>query len=429
MNINEQYEAKKHHNCNVECSLLSRYQQAIEAISAGSNEIARDDDTNVLRILLDVRTRINSLDIISKNESLLDIPTFNLPFISIQYHIAMAYLATSRSTEQRYTNLNRAVDLFHSFLRKIDEIMSSSEGEEGERLYRANNVRSEYHSLLNTLDEEEEEQQQQKDWMRAAETSRQDKIARLKRRRILENDIERLLCLVKRDNVSSSWVRTRQQDDNINNDVNKSNVYYNEEEEDDDESIKREMYTKQLILYCILAIEELYECRKEMEMLKIAMQMERQKQLHQNTSAEQTSSKKEHSMNESLQQRGSSRISKPIELTHVSQDPVTGKLIFQKEKIQSNVFRPSWNLPTVTLAQLGDQQRLEAIERSQQQKEVEEQSMLQPKRYDQLVADGLEDDSNLVDASAVLDRKWDDFKDENPRGSGNKMGDRGDRNF
>ena len=43
--------------------------------------------------------------------------------------------------------------------------------------------------------------------------------------------------------------------------------------------------------------------------------------------------------------------------------------------------------------------------------------------------DGLEDDKDLVDASAKLDRDWDDWKDENPRGSGNKMGDRGDRNF
>jgi hypothetical protein len=41
----------------------------------------------------------------------------------------------------------------------------------------------------------------------------------------------------------------------------------------------------------------------------------------------------------------------------------------------------------------------------------------------------MEDDANLVDASAKLDRDWDDWKAENPKGSGNKMGDVGDRNF
>jgi hypothetical protein len=37
---------------------------------------------------------------------------------------------------------------------------------------------------------------------------------------------------------------------------------------------------------------------------------------------------------------------------------------------------------------------------------------------EQLRKDGQEDDADLVDASAALDRQWDDFKDENPRGSG-----------
>ena len=41
----------------------------------------------------------------------------------------------------------------------------------------------------------------------------------------------------------------------------------------------------------------------------------------------------------------------------------------------------------------------------------------------------MEDDADLVDKSAALDRKWDEWKEENPRGSGNKMSERGDRNF
>lgn len=46
------------------------------------------------------------------------------------------------------------------------------------------------------------------------------------------------------------------------------------------------------------------------------------------------------------------------------------------------------------------------------------------KRYDQLVADGLEDEEELVDKATSKDRAWDDWKDDHPRGSGNKLGKR-----
>ena len=71
----------------------------------------------------------------------------------------------------------------------------------------------------------------------------------------------------------------------------------------------------------------------------------------------------------------------------------------------------------------------EAIARGESQKLAEEEAMLRPRRYEQLEKDGMEDDEGLVEASAELDRKWDDWKEENPRGSGNKMKERGDRNF
>jgi hypothetical protein len=46
------------------------------------------------------------------------------------------------------------------------------------------------------------------------------------------------------------------------------------------------------------------------------------------------------------------------------------------------------------------------------------------KRYDQLVQAGQEDDEALLDQAVYKDRAWDDWKDEHPRGSGNKMGKR-----
>ena len=119
----------------------------------------------------------------------------------------------------------------------------------------------------------------------------------------------------------------------------------------------------------------------------------------------------------------------PLEVTRITQDATTGNLSFKKEQIRSQVFRPSWNQPTMSLQELADIEVAQAMERSQRQKEAEEAAKMQPRRYDQLVRDGLEDDADLVDKSAELDRKWDAFKDENPRGCGNKNAERGDRNF
>lgn len=42
------------------------------------------------------------------------------------------------------------------------------------------------------------------------------------------------------------------------------------------------------------------------------------------------------------------------------------------------------------------------------------------RRYDQLEADGDEDNEELVEQAANHDREWDNWKDENPRGAGNK---------
>jgi hypothetical protein len=83
----------------------------------------------------------------------------------------------------------------------------------------------------------------------------------------------------------------------------------------------------------------------------------------------------------------------------------------------------------MSLEELGDREVQEAVAREERQKVMEEQHKLDPRRYDQLVKDEMEDVADLVDASAAIDRAWDDWRAENPTGSGNKMGDRGDRNF
>lgn len=122
-------------------------------------------------------------------------------------------------------------------------------------------------------------------------------------------------------------------------------------------------------------------------------------------------------------------VGKGMEVTRITQNPVTGELVVQREHLKQQVFRPGWNLPTMSLSELGDKERMEAIEREATSKEHEEGAKLKPRRYDSLLKDGLEDDEDLVEQSFKLDRAWDQYKEENPRGIGNKLSERGDRNF
>lgn len=120
---------------------------------------------------------------------------------------------------------------------------------------------------------------------------------------------------------------------------------------------------------------------------------------------------------------------KPLQLTHITQNAGTGQLSIRKEEIQSKVFRAGWNQPTMSLEELAEREVADAMDRAEKQDAAEAHQKEQPRKYEQLLKDGMEDNKDLLDASAALDRQWDRFRDENPRGSGNKRGDVGDRNF
>ena len=106
-----------------------------------------------------------------------------------------------------------------------------------------------------------------------------------------------------------------------------------------------------------------------------------------------------------------------------------GQYVIEAQRMKDGVFKPGWNLPTMSLQELGERELAGAIDRGERQREAEEEEKKNPRRYEYLEKDGLEDDKDLVDASAQKDREWDDFKDANKKGWGNKKGDVGDRNF
>mmetsp|Transcript_50829 Transcript_50829/g.75325 ORF Transcript_50829/g.75325 Transcript_50829/m.75325 type:complete len:419 (+) Transcript_50829:91-1347(+) len=387
-------------------SLSSTLRSALMEIESSPN--------TALNTLLELQKRIASSQVLSSNESLDDIPTWSLPLLSVDYHLGMAYQRiSSKNSVERLGNLNSSKDLFHHYLRRMEALEGGVM--DGELL-------KDYHWLLDMdqeLQEAHDTSMEKCDYQAKRRTrrhisrgeSREAKIARLKLSKRISAEVSQL-------NAQKERRRRLNMDD--------------EEEVDgmDDEALHRALYVKELKGCAVKSVEELHQGAREVEMVKMAVLMEQRRDtmaLHRNHPHQEPSSRSNDDVHPTPPKPN--QPNSPMEVTRVSQNPQTGQLLFRREQIRSNVFQPSWNQPTMTLQQLADIEVEQAMQRSEHNRLSEQRNKLQPRRYDQLLKDEMEDDDDLVEKSAVLDRKWDDFKDDNPRGMGNKLADRGDRNF
>ena len=82
-------------------------------------------------------------------------------------------------------------------------------------------------------------------------------------------------------------------------------------------------------------------------------------------------------------------------------------LLDSRQRLQNGVFRPSHNLPTMTID--------EYLEEEKRRGGIIEGGGEQPAREVD------EDDLELADKETLRAREWDEFKEENPRGSGNTL--------
>ena len=105
---------------------------------------------------------------------------------------------------------------------------------------------------------------------------------------------------------------------------------------------------------------------------------------------------------------------KGLEVTHISK--VNGELEMKRETIRANIFKPTVAPPTMTVEEYGEIAYKKAMERAEREKNAPKPD----RRYKQLVEDGDEDNEELVDIASKKDRDWDDWKEDNPKGWGNK---------
>jgi len=362
-----------------------------------------------ISVLENLQDEVQRYSLFSKNESLEDVQNSSLELISIEYHLAQSYLQLpTTSSRTRNNHVIKALELFHLFLGRCD-------GLEG---LLQDSVTKEYRSILTALDESASSEngnlRLSRDEMSSLPfTSRDAKIARYHQAQQLKTQSAHLNALLyQRDRLKLAC--------------------HEDLEGHDEYSLRRSLSISQLNSNAIDSLDELNNSTRELEMLKMSTKMENER----NTMKRYVGDKGEEQVSASHMPSSSSRnnfpvgaSNTPLQFTHITQDATTGQLLFRKEQIRSSIFRPSWNQPTMTIEQFAEKEVSDAILRSERQKKASEEAKKAPRRYEQLVQDMMEDDVDLVDASAALDRKWDDWKDENPKGSGNKMGDVGDRNF
>lgn len=331
-------------------------------------------------LLESVQRDIISLSLFSSNETIEDVSSKSLPFLALEHFLAMALVslpAGPGKMRERKTSIKRSLDLWSAFLGKLEqlELLASEELRE-------------YHELMEEVDINKPMQAPNRD----------AKIARFKAKQQAKKEAERMKAL--RERRSRCGIAPDEEMDGH-----------------DEESMERSIALQELSVHKGEAFENWSQSKRELPMVEMMVKRE-----------EETQGMAKHHGSAQEEDQRPPLSAKPLQVTHITKD-AAGKIQVKKDEIRSKVFRPGWNQPTMSLEELGEREYKQAMEREERQRQTEGERANQPRRYEDLVRDGMEDNAELVEASAKLDREWDAWKDENPRGSGNKMANRGDKNF
>jgi immunoglobulin-binding protein 1 len=390
--INEDAESSK-------CSTLTeRFLRAIALVESAPE--------TCLPLLESIHGDVQALGLFSTNEGMDDVGTKSIPFLAVDHFLGTALTnlpaAGPGATATRRGNVLRGMTHWALFLERLEglEVLSKEETKE-------------FHDLLDQqqrlldgdgLTDGPPQQQLQL----PSGPTREAKIERFRARQRRQKEIDRLRSLrERRDRCGMAP----------------------EDEMDghDQESLDRSLALGELDELKQDALENWSSSLRELPMIDMMLKMEAERE-HVSKHAGSTGNGSMDGTS-GWDPRRPPPNSKGLQVTHITKNVATGQLQFKRDEVRSKVFRPSWNQPTMTLEELGEREYHQAMEREERQKQAEAERVHQPKRYEELVRDGMEDNAELVEASANLDREWDDWKDENPRGSGNKMANRGDRNF
>ncbi|KAI8056650.1 TAP42-like protein [Syncephalis plumigaleata] len=167
----------------------------------------------------------------------------------------------------------------------------------------------------------------------------------------------------------------------------------------DTDELDRSLILALIQLFIQKASEHLQSIQQEKEMLKMIQ------------SREQDNRRKDSDSQLDKRAPSSSIANAKGPLLSTSGQPLRPFVITsQREQMLQGVFRPGWRLPTMSID--------EYLEQEQQRGNIIEGGGAESAKKKEIN----EDNEEEVDAKTYKDREWDDFKDDNPRGWGNRKG-------
>ncbi|KAJ8114215.1 hypothetical protein ONZ43_g4955 [Nemania bipapillata] len=308
---------------------------------------------------------IDKISLFSRNESLDDIATSDLPYLLVSYYIAeLLQKAPASSPLERKGILNRIREAYERFLCLLDSysILSSQDT----KLFTEYNADATGFSVISTKD---------------ANARRNAKIANFKAEKQLKQKLEYM-------RQSPRYV-----------------------ENGGDEEAVRELYLANIALSVHMTFQGLEGINREVEVLAQAPVPS----ISQHATVEEDERRRKQSADNSGH---SERLDVPLQLQAGFRGPLLSKegkplrpftLVSNRQELQRGVFRPGHNLPTMSIDEYLEEERRRGgiIEGGG------EASGIQPEPD--------EDNMEKADEETMKAREWDEFKEANPRGSGNTL--------
>ncbi|KAI9912227.1 hypothetical protein PsorP6_009845 [Peronosclerospora sorghi] len=321
--------------------------------------------------------------VLSSNERFFELQNTQLYALCIEYYLGMlttkqVFIQPLEETPPQEKQRSAAIDHTRSVMYRL-ELLREADVFLTEFLDRAENS-----GIITTKSRREQyERLENKQFSR----SRDEKIQRFQLQRQMEKKLNELRERRKERSLTSQGEGDKKHIDEL------------DDEEDDEEDLEREQLLTFIQLSVIKCMEEQASVNQEKDMLETMLKMN-------------AASEKQDFFSESNRQSPPPQ-GQGIELMHINPN-----VEIKRETIRSSVFKPGHRLPTMTLEEYADRELADAMERQKREQDAPQA----PRRYDQLEEDGDEDNEILVDEATYKDRAWDDWKDANEKGIGNKKG-------
>ncbi|KAL6238626.1 hypothetical protein BDW75DRAFT_201203 [Aspergillus navahoensis] len=335
-----------------------RQKTALETRTDTNSDTYRSDVNATIAKFEECQRLVGALSMFSSNELLEDVSTGDLPYLTVEYHIA-ELLQRSYSPDREST-LQRALGEYEKYLARLEDYELLSQKDK--KLYERYVANPSSFSLTQTND---------------AATRRDVKITRFREEKELKQKLE----------------------------------YYTENQkklQSDDDDL-RQLYLAEINLYTHQTFQSLDLLAQELSMLSMIKKMPPKPESSQVFDTRGRAKSNDENYSE--------RLDPPISqlLKGGKNGPILSKegkplqpftLLDRRTQLHDGVFRSGHNLPTMTIE--------EYLAEEHRQGNVLKGGEPEPVEID-------EDDLDRADEETMKARAWDEFKEANPRGSGNTL--------